>query len=382
MAIEIHGMAYAYDSIQNYGLNHTIFVNYKIVNRSNNDYTDTYIGIDFDPDVGASYDDFIESDVKRGMVIGYNGTSVDGAGAPDHYGAFPPAQSMTILKGPLMDSDGIDNAAGSCDASLNGSGFGDGIIDNETIGMTHFIYYCNPATGGCPGSTQGDPSTAIDHYNFLTSIWKDGTQMVYGGNGHINNCTSCEPANFMFPNVSDTCGYGIGGITPGDTVPWNEQSAGNPASDRRGLASVGPFTFEAGDTIEFDIAYVYARDTVNPDPYGSVILLKKTSDSVDSIFYKIILPADSIELAGSVLDQMEVATFILYPNPADNIVKIDISSDEPPLEYQIYDLTGRLLQSGKVDEIGTIAIETLPHGVFIIDLMDQERVFRAKFVKL
>ncbi|MBL4736171.1 MAG: T9SS type A sorting domain-containing protein [Flavobacteriales bacterium] len=384
LGIEIHGMAYAYDNPSNYALNHTVFVKYKIVNRSANTYTDTYLGVNFDPDIGDAFDDYIECDVKRNAVIGYNGLAVDGTGAPEHYGDNPPAQALVYLKGPLMDADGVDNASGSCDASLNGFGFGDSIIDNEALGMTHFAYYCNPG-GGCNGAVQGDPETGIDYYNYMKSMWKDGTQQMYGGNGHINNCTSCEPSNFMFPNISDTCNWGTMGNIPGDIVPWNDLNAGNSASDRRGISSAGPFTFSAGDTIEFDIAYVYARDmdTLNPNPaYASVLMLAESTDSIQEYYNQTILPGDTIKLVGSTMDISPVGTIKLHPNPAKDYLTVDITGTGSVQEYEIFDITGRLLQSGKIDVSRTIGIGTLPNGAFIINLRDQDRIFRAKFVKI
>jgi hypothetical protein len=42
---------------------------------------------------------------------------------------------------------------------------------------------------------------------------------------------------------------------------WTEETAGNNPDDRRGLASMGPFTFEAGSVEYLDIAYVTAPYT-------------------------------------------------------------------------------------------------------------------------
>jgi len=264
MQIEIHGMAYAFDCSSDAALFTTVFVNYKIINRSDNTYSSAYVGINADMDIGIPTDDFIGCDVERGSFFTYNGSTVDG-----------PAQSVTFLGGPIMDADAIDNPNGGCDESINGLGFGDGVIDNERLGMTSFAYYCNPSVG-CNGAIQGDPSTAADFYSYLKGFWKDGTQMKYGGNGHANNCTSCEDTRFMFPDGSDQCNWGTGGVVPGDTNPWSEQTAGNTTNDRRGLGSMGPFTFEAGDTIELDIAYVYGNDLISIDPAASILVIGPT----------------------------------------------------------------------------------------------------------
>jgi len=383
LKIEIHGMAYAYDCSEDPALNYTTFIHYKVVNRSSNNYSDTYIGINIDPDIGDYSDDYIGCDVMRGSVFGYNGPNIDGTGAPQHYGQYPPAQGLVYLKGPLMEPDGIDNAAGSCDASVNGYGFGDAIIDNEALGLTHFTYYCNPGIGGCNGATQGDPVTADQYYNLMMSKWKDGSTMVYGGNGHINNCTSCEPTNFMFPDVSDTCNWGTGGITPADTMPWNEQNSGNFPNDRRGITSAGPFTFSSGDTIELDIAYVFGRDSSDTNAYAGVVNMNERIDSVRSYFSKDQTPCGSFFLGEDrITNQTETTGIQVHPNPAGQYVSIANLPPEANRDYQVCDFTGRIVLEGKLDQRGTVDIGALRSGAYIITLPEMDTMLRAKFIKL
>ena len=373
MEIEIHGMAYAYDCPQDSALAYTLFVNYKIVNRSSNNYTDTYIGLKIDPDIGDFSDDYIECDVKRGSVYGYNGANIDGSGGLSHYGANPPAQAVVYLKGPRMDPDLIDNSVGSCDASFNGFGFGDSIVDNEALGLKHFIY----------NSILGEPLIAEDYYNFLRSRWRDETQLVYGGNGHINNCTSCEPSNIMFPNNSDSCNWSTLGILPADTLPWSDPNAGNQPNDRRGVSSAGPFTFPAGDTIAFDIAYVYGRDHTNPDPYAAVLNLNKRIDSIRSYFLKDQTPCGNFFLGEEPLERyQEVLGIAVHPNPATNRIELSDLPIDVDREYQVFNLTGHQVMNGKLGQSASVDIQRLPAGVFFITVNTKDGRLRAKFVKL
>ncbi|HPS63633.1 MAG TPA: hypothetical protein PLK82_11270, partial [Bacteroidales bacterium] len=155
LGIEVHGMAYAFDLPNDSALKNTVFLNYKIFNRSQNTYDSTFLGFYTDIDLGYSNDDYVQCDVERNLLIGYNGTPVDGTGQPWAYGANPPAQGVTLLAGPYMDPDGIDNPrygnTGSqlCDYSVNGSNFGDTVVDNERLGMTRFVY-CNNSNAGVP----------------------------------------------------------------------------------------------------------------------------------------------------------------------------------------------------------------------------------------
>jgi len=383
MKIEIHGTAYAFNCLNDVALNYTIFVNYKIVNRSVNNYDSTFIGINFDPDIGDAWDDYIECDVNRGSVFAFNGKAVDGSGAPSHYGQYPPAQSVTFLRGPRMDADGSDNPDGGCDESINGLGFGDGVVDNEHLGMSNFTAYCNPGIG-CNSVTQGDPETSFQYYNYLRSYWKDGSSMKYGGNGHDSTCTSCEETRFMFPNTSDQCNWGTNSVTPGDTTPWNEQNAGTAPGDRRGVGSMGPFTFNTGDTIEIDIAYVYGRDMTSTNPYSSVIVMKENIDSVRSYFNKNLTPCGDAFTAiePQSTDLYNSSDITLYPNPATGSLNVVLPEQNGEYKYNISDLAGRIVQTGLIGKTNTIDINKLGHGIFILRVQNEGRSFHGKFVKM
>ncbi|RLD50095.1 MAG: hypothetical protein DRJ05_20075, partial [Bacteroidetes bacterium] len=178
IGLEIHGMAYAFERPDEDAMNNTIFMSYKIFNRSGITLEDTYIGLFADFDIGWAIDDFVGCDVGRGAFYGYNGEEIDGDGEPGSYGENPPAQAMVILGGPNIDPNGEDNPAGGCDESINGVGFGDGIADNERYGMNKFVYYNNTSSG-----PQGEPLDAKGFYQYLNGIWLDSTVMEYGGNG-------------------------------------------------------------------------------------------------------------------------------------------------------------------------------------------------------
>jgi len=150
MKIEIHGMAYAFDLPSDSAFNNTIFLNYKIFNRSQRTYYNTYLGIFTDLDIGYAYDDYVGCDVYRSSYFGYNGRPVDGTGQVYAYGNHPPAQSVTVLAGPSLNPTGVDRPKVDnsghqlCNESINGTGFGDGIPDNERLGMTSFVYLTIP----------------------------------------------------------------------------------------------------------------------------------------------------------------------------------------------------------------------------------------------
>lgn len=266
---ELHAMVYAYDAPEDSIMNNTIFFNYKIFNRSQNNYHDTYIGLWSDWDLGYANDDYVGCDVMKNTAYCYNGSDIDGTGQAWAYGDQCPVQTLTVLAGPYMPADGRDNPAyteGSyCEEFLfseyeldrfafNGVGFGDGIVDNERYGMTGFVYHNNN------NSVTGDPEVAIDYYNYMRGLWKDYSRMRYGANGHPSNGANGPECSFMFPSLSDPCNLGTGGIDPNPFMfgadGWTEANVGNAPYDRRGLASIGPFNLNAGEMQELDFCMV------------------------------------------------------------------------------------------------------------------------------
>ena len=195
IGLEVHAMVYAYNTPDDEALNNTVFVNYKFINRSANDYHDVYLGLWTDWDIGYLMDDYVGCDVQRNSCFCYNGVPVDGNGTPDAYGDNPPAQVLTVLAGPYSDA-------------------------HERLGMSGFIFFNSYS------NVTGDPSTSNEYYNYLRSLWKNGTNGI-------------QPE-----------GYGTNGVY------WTEEQCGNTPEDRRGLASVGPFSLPAGSMQELDYAMI------------------------------------------------------------------------------------------------------------------------------
>ncbi len=390
LGVEVHAMVYAFDCPQNTAFNHTLFMNYKIYNRSNRNYHNTFAGLFTDFDIGAHLDDYIGCDVARGSFFGYNGKPIDGDGASFHYGACPPAQALTILAGPLSDPDGIDNprydSLGNplCNESINGFNFGDGIIDNERLGLSRFIYFNNTTAGAPP--YMHDPDVAADYYNYLNGKWKDSTVMLYGGNAHITSGAYGPACKFMFPGDSDPCNWGTGGQTPNGPVYWDEVTAGNQPNDRRGLGSVGPFTLNAGQMQEIDFAFVYGR--TSDSLISSVDVMKAHIDEVRNAFF-----SNQSPCGGPIYAETESpllysdATLLLYPNPAQNELYVKFNSDKPqPVRICIYDVLGRHIVTRQTDSdkqgSHMVNIDTgyLPAGLYTVILYKGPDVITKKLI--
>lgn len=319
IGLEIRAQAFGFTTTDE--INDMTFYSYEIINRSTFRLTETYFSQWVDTDIGFAYDDYVGCDVMRGLGYSYNGTDIDGSGQIWAYGANPPAAGVDFFQGPYMDPDGIDNPKYTmvhvidsitgdtlsstktqiCDVSINGVNFGDTIIDNERFGMRRFVYHNN--TGGT-ASYMTDPEFAIQYYNYLRGIWKDGTKMLYGGNAHQSSGAYGPECDFMFPGDSDPCDWGTGGVAP-STKYWTEQTAGNQPYDRRFMQSAGPFTLESGAVNYITVGIPYARAT-SGGAWASVELLRIVDDKCQRLFencFQIVEGPDAPDLVVQELDK-------------------------------------------------------------------------------
>lgn len=335
IGMEIRCQAFAFAT--NDEVNNMTFYNYELVNRSTQTLYGTYFGVMVDVALGGPFDDYVGCDVQRGLGYSYNGDNVDSDdGGWLGYGTNPPAVGVDFFEGPYQDDDGIDNplttdyntaiAEKGIPYSGLGIGYGDGVIDNERMGMKRFLYYNNIGGGGI--ASQTDPQTGQDYYNYLSGFWKDGTAFVYGGTGHpaSSGAIPTIPSNFMFPGDSDTLGWGTGGLVQ---QPWTEQTAGNVPYDRRFAQSSGPFILQPGAVNNITFGVVWARATAG-DPFASVAELRKADDKAQALFdncFKILDGPHAPELS---IQEMENELILsIYNEPVSNNFDEDYQELDP-----------------------------------------------------
>lgn len=379
LGVEVHGMAYGFNHPSDSMMYNTILLHYDVYNRSTYNYADVWMGIWNDFDLGFAFDDYIQTDVKNSASFCFNGTAVDGNGQPEAYGSNPPAFGMQILGGPYMDPDSLDNpnkdAFGNplCDVSLNGSNFGDTIIDNERLGMSRAVYNQNI---GAP-SYMTDPVTSAEYINYMQGIWKDLTPMLYGGNGHPSTGAYGPACRYIFPGDSDSCLFGTGGVQPNGPVNWTEVTAGNQSHDRRTLSSCGPVTFNAGSRHELDLAFVFARDLVHNKPVDTLVSwfgrLKGTFQYNPGMFDPTLEVRSVTIPAGS--------SMLLFPNPSSHQITIRGLGIQKPCNYRILNLSGQITETGYISNGESIHIAHHPAGVYFLQVQTQTGWISRKFIR-
>lgn len=330
IGLEIRAQAFGFTT--NDEINDMTFYSYEIINRSTFRLTETYFSQWVDTDLGFAQDDYVGCDVQRGLGYCYNGPEIDGSGQVWAYGENPPAIGVDFFQGPYMDPDGIDNPkevtvitvdsiTGDtsyvnqqvCDVSINGVNFGDDIVDNERFGMRRFVYHNNTGVA----SYMTDPSVAIEYYNFLRGIWKDGTKMIYGGNAHSSSGAYGPECDFMFPGDSDPCDWGTGGVAPNGPRYWTEQTAGNQPWDRRFMQSAGPFTLESGAVNYITVGIPWARAT-SGGTWASVELLRIVDDKCQNLFDNCFAIVEGPDAPDLIIQEMDKELILFLVNRKNN----------------------------------------------------------------
>ena len=346
---EIHAKAYAFNCDENPSadevMNYTTFYQFKIINRSQNNYHDMYAGIWTDFDLGNASDDYIGCDSSLNSFFAYNGDNIDDGGGG--YGLNPPMMSVTILQGPQAPAnDNYDN---------NHNGITD--EPGERIGMSNFLTYI-----GANNIIYSNPDQASDYYNYLRSIWQDGRPMTIGGRGiDLNGVLT----NYQYHTA------------PYEPIGWNMVNAGILPDDVRGVGSSGPFTIAPNEEQTFDFAYIFTRDSLNPNGLNTSVAknkadVQKVIDGFNAGNY----PCRSSFVSE---DPDEPFDFTIYPNPVQNNLFINWQLAGSP--YEIYSYNGQLVRTGTYSFSG-IPVEDLASELYLLRVTKDSKSHTKRFIKI
>lgn len=373
LGIEMQCMAFAYlceqattgDTIINY----TTFYDVKIVNRSLNSYTQTYLGTYLDGHFSGSnsHEDY-RMDVDGNGLYFFHPFNLGSS-----YGQNPPAQGLYLLKGPSADAaDGIDNNR-------------NGLIDEpgERFGISTFMVTEQN------GQNINLPLQDFQFYNYSRGLWKDSTALVFGGYGYPGTPQSTSiPAKFMFPSSSDPNGWGIGGSINNPVVaPFNWTngflSGPNTPADRRGIAGLGPLTFAPGQALELTYALIFSRGN-SATAQGSVDrLLQHDAPLIRQWYAQNNFPSClDLTTVGINERRMQTLNARIYPNPIQNLWQVELpEAGEATLE--LYDMQGRRLRQQQLEGATTHQFNSsdLSAGTYLVRILQNGKLKQHKLVK-
>tara|TARA_R110002096_G_scaffold169779_3_gene341528 strand:+ start:39992 stop:41305 length:1314 start_codon:yes stop_codon:yes gene_type:complete len=87
----------------------------------------------------------------------------------------------------------------------------------------------------------------------------------------------------------------------------------------------------------------------------------------------------SIDLLTS-LESQSIKEIKTYPNPFNNLLFIETSS-KSPIDYRIYDISGKLIESNQQLNSNQISTEHLSKGIYFFDFTLDEKRYRRKMIK-
>ncbi len=369
MGLEIHAMAYAYGCPATLAgkpeLGLTTFYDYKLINRSINNYHDMYIGLFSDVDLGYYKDDYIGCNVTGNYGFAYNGDTLDEtAGGTSGYLNYIPASAHAILKGPKANLfDGIDND-------------NNGIIDepNEECKLNKFVFFNNSFAG--VSSITTDPSNCYDAYDYLRGIWKDGTPFTCGGYAYGGTVTTnwAFPGDPTLPGVStdpaNLCGY------------WKETGS---SGDRRFIVSSGPFNLNSGQMQEVEYAVVNSFDSsVINNNLIAVTKLKSDVLKINNFYNLITKPTCLYPIIIGINELLKQNDFYLFPNPTSETITIKANTEGvSKVNYELFDVLGKSILKNEAHDLDnfTINVSNFKPGIYFLRLQVNNSYIIKKFVK-
>lgn len=386
LGVEVHASAYAFicpnvvDS--NRVLNYTSFYNYKIFNRSNNQYDSANIGLWMDTDLGNNSDDYIGCDVMNNYGYTYNGDDYDSdyAGIVGYHNDLP-AFACNVLNGPPANpGDHIDNN-------------NNGIIDepNENCLMGYFGFFLNTGDSQIGNPMGLHPN---QYANFMRGYWRNGSKWKYGGYGTNSSNVVCR---HLFPGTSDPYGISMGGsisnpIPPqapyNTTTGWTCQSGGLLPSDMRFQIGVGPFTMLPHGVYDIDYALVFSQDSAQCVNASHLCILPRAQQ--DNIRVRNWFAANNfpscLNLSGLSVKENSLATgnVSVYPNPAEQYVTIEFNSSVEKVTVELLDMVGNTVKAGifnATERFISIPVNDLSQGVYILKIQSERGWVSKRFVK-
>lgn len=339
---EIHVMNYAYKTTDI--LNTTSFYDISVINRSSSNYTDYYLGLFVDNDLGCFNNDYVGCQPSKNMSIFYNGFAIDQTCQSRGYNNNLPIVGVKMLHTPL-------NNLGA------------------QVGMSSFGYFNNI------NSTYGDPVNSAQIDNKLKGKWNDGTDYTQNGLGYSGTIST----KFVYPG------------NPSDALQWsecyNQVSGRNVPADRRFIMSSGPYAFPSGQKLDFSYAviskFLDSTQFSNPN-YDSTI--NPAADSIQA-FYDVTSSFCNGGVA-SIASLPIVQKATVYPNPLiGSQIHLVIANDIPVGKYDLVvsDVSGKIIYHDFIEVSGTtididLNSQKLSNGFYNITLQQAHQKIQSRFI--
>lgn len=211
LGIEFHLMLYQFNTGLN--IDHTTFINLKVINRGEIEFIDFRVLYFVDADIGFYADDYSGCDTNANLMYTYNATNFDiGNYGVSGYGENPPAMGVSVL--------------------------------NKN--MDYFFSGNNLNFNPMP--------LPISFWNYMNGRWADNSLWYYGGNGYTGSTGVTNiPTNYLYT------GNPLTGEGWSELNTDGEGSANPEDQDIRMYMTTKQGAFNPGDEVVNDYAVLYDR---------------------------------------------------------------------------------------------------------------------------
>lgn len=254
MGIEEQITAWGYKATG--ALGNMIFRKYTLINKNKQSkpFTDMYVSMWSDIDLGFAGDDFAGCDTLLSLGYVYNESNDDNTYSP----LPPPALGFDFFQGPRIKTDNPADTA--IFKNQKWAGY-------KNLPMTSFYFFINP------DPTYADPNQG--NYNTGTLEWLN----LFTGKVSTTGQPYTDPVSgkiTMFPLSGD----------PATQTGWVDGKL-HPAGDRRiGMVS-GPFTMAYADTQEVVVAELAAGAIPGVDRIQAISLLKQYDEAAQIAYNRL-----------------------------------------------------------------------------------------------
>lgn len=325
--VEVHVMVYGFDAVTLPHLNNSIFLQYKLINRSSEIYKDVLVGHWNDFDLGCFSNDRVGTDTNLNCIFVYNGSESDN---------------------PCNGALGYDNLPVS-------------------LGLTYLnrdIFSSSYFTNGAPPHMSEPGNNPMEIYYYMNGFWRDGTPFTEGGNGY----GGLIPTRYMFPGE------------PCDTADATEVF-NLPLGDRRALASTGYMTWRPGSQTCIDLAYTFViGDTLSFCMFDEVTALKSEIQKVKD-YYNLNLNYCN-DIVSSIKERKDVdPNFDVVYSPINRQIYIKSKGKITPYEIALYDMEGKsVFWSSRETSGHPVDIYELANGFYIAGISISNHTYFHKVV--
>jgi hypothetical protein len=394
IGIEQHHIVYRYYSED---LANAVFHATRYFNRGTNTLSDTYLSAFIDADIGNYNDDYAAFIPEENTALVFNGDFNDEGF--NGFGAEAPGLAIRMLRSPLQDPNEVDDD-------------GDGIVDNEQIGLVHGLY-SDPFAPS--------PGIASDYYNWMRGFYVNGQVFQDEGEDADFQNEGLPQGGELFQPTDTRLVMSSGPftLTPGlafcttEVVCWDFPEPGEGPVDaaERALAFSGEIqeihdacyacvspginiTFEqVGNVIQFinlgagdDYLWEFSDGSTSIEVYPQIewtgsetlsvtVTVSNECGSVTETF--------EIETSTTVNEQASNHLLEVYPVPAVATLQVEVHAALKAPMAQIHTAAGQLVASPRLQPgKNQIDISPLPKGAYLLTVQTADgQLLNQRFIK-